>query len=119
MKMLYLGNRKRLALVGLLALVIVPAFWLFFRPSTQRRSPEGDGANEAVLPQVAQRAIEQGKSAASQKPPAWAVAVSYFDAARKAAPLSPQPLYFLGLAAAQMHGRELRAICWFEAYLAL
>ncbi|HEY6350548.1 MAG TPA: WG repeat-containing protein [Candidatus Angelobacter sp.] len=106
-----------LASGGLLVLVILLA-WLFRFPSAQRRS-KGDDANDAVLSSAAQQAVEQGKAAASQKPPAWAVAVSYFDAARKAAPLSPEPLYFLGLAEAQMHGRELRAICWFEAYLAL
>jgi hypothetical protein len=69
------------------------------------------------LPPAAKEAIEQGKSAASQK--LWTVAINYFDSARKAAPLSPEPLYYLGLAEAQIPGREIRAICWLEAYLAL
>jgi hypothetical protein len=49
----------------------------------------------------------------------WEVAISSFNEARLAAPESPIPLSNLGLAEAQLPGHELRAICWFEAYLAL
>ncbi len=55
--------------------------------------------------------------AASQKD--WAVAIDYFDQARRVAPLQPQPLYYLGLAETQIPGRELRAIVWLEVFLAL
>jgi hypothetical protein len=58
-----------------------------------------------------------GKIAASQKD--WPVAIDYFDQARRSAPSEALPLYYLGLAETQIRGRELRAICWLEAFLAL
>jgi tetratricopeptide (TPR) repeat protein len=71
----------------------------------------------AQLPPAAQQSIAKGLTAAKQQQ--WLVAIRAFEEARAAAPDSPIPLYNLGLAEAQMPGRELRAICWFEAYLAL
>src|SRR4029077_14418895 len=69
------------------------------------------------LPPKAQEAVKKGLSAAEQQQ--WTVAIGYFDEARQVAPDSPVPLVNLGLAEAQVPGHELRAICWFEAYLAL
>lgn len=70
-----------------------------------------------ALPPKAQAAVEKGVSAAKQAQ--WDVAIRYFNEARQVAPESPVPLSNLGLAEAQLPGHELRAICWFEAYLAL
>lgn len=72
---------------------------------------------DAQLPLAAQQSITKGLTAAKQQQ--WLVAIRAFDEARTAAPDSPVPLYNLGLAEAQLPGRELRAICWFEAYLDL
>jgi hypothetical protein len=46
------------------------------------------------------------------------LATRYFQDARKIAPNSPEIYYNLGLAESKIPGRELRAICWFGAYLA-
>jgi hypothetical protein len=73
--------------------------------------------NESTLPPKAQAAVKKGLSAAKQQE--WIVAIRYFNEARQAAPDSPVPLVNLGLAESQLPGRELRAICCFEAYLAL
>ncbi len=69
------------------------------------------------LPPRAEAVVKKGLSAAEQQQ--WTVAISYFNEALQAAPDSPVPLVNLGLAEAQVPGHELRAICWFEAYLAL
>jgi hypothetical protein len=69
------------------------------------------------LPPAAQQSIDKGLSAAQQQQ--WLAAIGYFEAARTAALASPIPLYNLGLAESKIPGRELRAISWFEAYLAL
>jgi hypothetical protein len=70
-----------------------------------------------TLPEQAQQAVDKGKIAAGNKD--WALASDYFNRARQAAPLQPEPLYYLGLAETQIPGRELRAIAWLEAYLML
>ena len=62
-------------------------------------------------------AIENGKTAAKQGN--YSSAIGDFEIARKLAPEEPKIYYFLGLAESNIQGRELRAICWFEAYLAL
>jgi thioredoxin-like negative regulator of GroEL len=72
---------------------------------------------EPALSPEAQQACDEGMSAAQQKQ--WDVAIRHFDEARQAAPHASKVIYDLGLAEAQVPGRELRAICWFEAYLAL
>ena len=71
----------------------------------------------APLPSAAQSALDKGLAAARQQD--WLVAVRYFGQARDRAPDAPAPLYNLGLAEAQLPGRELRAVAWFDAYLAL
>jgi tetratricopeptide (TPR) repeat protein len=64
----------------------------------------------------AESAIQQGIAAAKQ--PDYPRAIRFFETARAAAPHSPLPLYYLGLAESKIAGRELRAICWFRAFLA-
>lgn len=71
----------------------------------------------AALPAGAQEPFGRGLRAAKQQ--SWSVAIRSFEAAAKAAPDYRTPLYNLGLAEAQVSGRELRAICWLEASLAL
>ena len=69
-----------------------------------------------TLPPAAQEAINKGIVAA--KIPDYPLAVTYFQEARKAAPQSAEIFFYLGLAESNIPGRELRAICWFGAYLA-
>lgn len=67
------------------------------------------------LPQTAQEPFQEGMQAAQRQQ--WNLAIRYFEQARQAAPFYPTPLFNLGLAEAHVPGRELRAICWFNAYL--
>ena len=67
------------------------------------------------LPPAAQEAIDKGIIAA--KIPDYPLAISYFEEARKIAPQSAEVFFNLGLAESKIPGRELRAICWFGAYL--
>jgi len=84
-------------------------FSLFVIPGFCQSTP-------APLPPEAQEAVNQGIAAA--KLPDFPLAIQHFEEARKAAPQSPVIWYYLGLAESKLPGRELRAICWFEAYLA-
>ena len=70
----------------------------------------------APLPPAAQAALDKGIIAA--KVPDYALAIRYFEDARKFAPLAPVVFMNLGIAESKMPGRELRAIAWFGAYLA-
>jgi len=65
----------------------------------------------------AEQALDLGLSAVQAKH--WEEAIQHFDDARRASPGAPEPLLDLGLAEAQLPGRELRAIAWFEAYLVI
>jgi hypothetical protein len=47
----------------------------------------------------------------------YAIAIKYFDEARRAAPGNPEILFNLGVAESRIPGRELRAVCWFADYL--
>ena len=67
------------------------------------------------LPPAAQEAINKGIIAA--KIPDYLLAINYFEEARKIAPQSAEVFFNLGLAESKIPGRELRAICWFGAYL--
>jgi hypothetical protein len=73
-------------------------------------------AAHAELPPLAQAAVDNGIAAAKAQD--HLLAVRYFEEARKAAPKAPEIYYDLGLAEAKIPGRELRAIAWFESYLA-
>ena len=70
----------------------------------------------SALPPAAQEALDNGIIAA--KVPDYVLAIRYFEDARKIAPDAPVIHFNLGLAESKMPGRELRAICWFSAYLA-
>ena len=48
----------------------------------------------------------------------YLLAIQYFQSAQAKSPDSPALLFDLGLAESQIPGRELRAICWLEAYIA-
>lgn len=62
-------------------------------------------------------ALAKGVEAA--KAQQFAQAADYFRQAHDANPAAPEPLFDLGLAEAKISGRDLRAMAWFEAYLAL
>lgn len=70
----------------------------------------------AQLPPAAQEALDKGIIAA--KLPDYPLAIRYFEDARKIAPDASITYFYLGLAESKIPGRELRAICWFSAFLA-
>src|ERR1039458_2448018 len=74
------------------------------------------GQVTAPLPSEAQEALHKGILAANQQD--YLMAIRFFENARKMAPRAPEIYYNLGLAESKIPGRELRAICWFEAFLA-
>ncbi len=74
------------------------------------------GQSHAELPPEAQEAMKKGLIAAKQQD--YLLAIRYFQDARKKAPDAAEIFYNLGLAESKIPGRELRAICWFGAYLA-
>ena len=67
----------------------------------------------ATLPPAAQKALDAG--IASAKAGDLQTAIKLLDDARKSAPYSPAIYFNLGLAESKIPGRELRAICSFEA----
>lgn len=69
------------------------------------------------LPPATQKAYDAG--IASAKAGDFTAAIKSLDDARKAAPDAPAIYYNLGLAESKIPGREVRAICALEAYLAL
>lgn len=69
----------------------------------------------AQLSSPAQDSLDKGVIAA--KLPDYPLAIKYFEEARKIAPNAPVIYFNLGLAESKIPGRELRAICWFAAYL--
>jgi tetratricopeptide (TPR) repeat protein len=89
----------------LLALIYLSLFAFAVTPS------------RADLPPDAQAAVDKGIIAAKQAQD-YLLAIRYFQDARKIAPDAPDIYYKLGVAEANISGRELRAICWLEAYLA-
>ena len=71
----------------------------------------------AEIPTAAQAPFGKGLLAAQQQE--WEIALQSFQEARKAAPDAPEIYYNLGLTESKLPGRELRAIAWFGAYLAM
>lgn len=69
------------------------------------------------LPSAAQEAVKMGILAAKQQE--WQIAIEKFQHARQLAPKAPELYGYLGLAESKIPGRELRAIAWFGAYLAV
>ena len=92
-----------------IVIFLIAAFYL-----NSSRAQSG-GANSTQLPPAAQEAINKGIIAA--KIPDYLLAIRYFEEARKIAPISSEVFFYLGLAESKLPGRELRAICWFGAYL--
>jgi hypothetical protein len=76
---------------------------------------QNTASSENTLPPAAQEAINKGIMAA--KLPDYLLAIRYFQDARKIAPAAAEIFFNLGLAESKIPGRELRAICWFSAYL--
>jgi tetratricopeptide (TPR) repeat protein len=72
--------------------------------------------SQISLPPAAQEAFDKGVTAA--KLPDFPLAIRYFEEARKIAPEAPVIYLNLGIAESKIPGRELRAICWFSAFLA-
>jgi hypothetical protein len=70
-----------------------------------------------ALPPAAQELFDKGLIAA--RIPDYPQAIGNFEEARKVAGDAPVLLYNLGLAESKIPGRELRAIAWFGAYLAV
>lgn len=76
----------------------------------------GQFAPPASPPPEAIDAVKRGIIASRQGDPL--LAIRYFQEARIKAPQAAEVFVNLGLAESSIPGRELRAICWFEAYLA-
>ena len=90
----------------LLALICLSLFTFAVTPS------------RADLPPDAQAAVDKGILAAKDAQD-YLLAIRYFQDVRKIAPGEPDIYYKLGVAESNIPGRELRAICWLEAYLAV
>jgi tetratricopeptide (TPR) repeat protein len=97
----------------LLAFLLCASFALPYVALAQTSAP---AVTPAPLPPEAQDALKKGVMAAQQQD--YLLAIRYFQDARKLAPDDPEIYKDLGLAESKIPGRELRAICWFEAYLA-
>ncbi len=80
------------------------------------REQTGGPAAATSLPPAAQAAEDAGLAAVQRQD--YLLAIQNFEEARKSAPAAPELYYHLGLAEANLPNRELRAICWFSAYLA-
>ncbi|MFQ5956911.1 MAG: hypothetical protein ACE5KK_03985 [Candidatus Brocadiales bacterium] len=108
MKDLIYNNKSslsaRLILTGLLFFVGLPANFT---------SAQYIGSS---LPTEAQAPFLRGLAAVKQQQ--WELAVTYFSEAQRAAPESPEVLFYLGAASDKAGGRDLLAIAWFRAYLA-
>ena len=73
--------------------------------------------SEPPLSQVEQMATARGLAAAAQEE--WEIAIKHFEEAQRAAPTSPHTLLNLALAYEKRGGRELAAIPWYRAYVAV
>jgi hypothetical protein len=64
-----------------------------------------------------QEAFKQGVQATQKQE--WLNALGYFEEVRRSVPLAPELLFNLALTEEALPGRELRALAWFKAYLAV
>ncbi len=71
----------------------------------------------STLPPKAQVSYERGFAAAEQGE--WGLAVEYFNKAQRVVPGSSEILFNLALACSNAGGRDVLAIAWFRAYLAV
>ena len=92
------------------------SIWLFFCSLAVPFAAQAQTAAQQPLPPAAQADLDKGIIAA--KVPDYALAIHYFEDARKLAPLAPIVFMNLGIAESKMPGRELRAMAWFGTYLA-
>jgi tetratricopeptide (TPR) repeat protein len=107
------GDMIRYKLKAARSLLLPLLFFLCVAPGKGAIAQQGD----ASLSQDEQTATARGLAAAAQEE--WEIAVKHFEEAQKAAPTSPHTLLNLALGYEKMGGRELAAIAWFRAYVAL
>lgn len=98
---------------GLLRLLVCLICFSFVQPFAGQAQANAPGP----MPTAAQEALNKGIIAA--KVPDYLLALRYFKEARKLAPDAPVVYLNTGLAESRIAGRELRAIAWFGAYLAV
>ena len=98
---------------GCVALILL----LAIAPGIARGQTNTSASIPASLPSVAQKALDKGIGAA--KAENYLEAIRFFETARKIAPQASMVYFNLALAESKIPGRELRSICWFEAYLTL
>lgn len=99
------AGRGIVAAIGLFLTVAIPA------------SPTRGQSPALGLPAEAAQAMRLGLEAVQLKE--WALALRYFTRAQRAAPRHPQALYNLARAYDLAGGRDLLAIAWYRAYLAV
>ncbi len=80
-------------------------------------SAAAPSAIAVALPPEAQAAIAQGVAAAKRMD--YDAAIRFFQAARQIAPMREEIFRGLGEAESRIAGREMRAACWYVAYLVL
>lgn len=115
-------DQAKLAVIALCFRALVVGV-LAVNAHAEQPASAADPAKAVPAPPVplspeAQAALDKGIIAAKLDPPDYSLALRYFEEARKHAPDSPAVFFHLGLVESKMPGRELRAICWFAAYLA-
>lgn len=76
----------------------------------------GAGETVAALAPAARATFQKGLSAAEQEQ--WPKAVQWFLQAQEIDPISPQVWFNLGFAESNIPDHELRALAWYQAYLA-
>lgn len=86
-------------------------------PAAVATSVDMNGVPGSDLPEAAKQAPE--RAAAAGKEGQQAEAIKLLTEARKTAPYAPQVLYGLGRANDDFGGREVAAIAWLHAYLAV
>jgi hypothetical protein len=73
-------------------------------------------AEEALSPTTLESDFQAGLESAQNGD--WKTAIGHFEQARVSAPYSPSVFLNLGICESMIPGRELRAACWLQAYLA-
>lgn len=103
--------------VLILFVAVTPAFSQTERSGNKTTAATASAPVPPPLPPDAKAALDLGLAAVKQQ--SWPLAIKYFAQAREKAPWDPTLLFDLGLAEAKAGGRELRALNWMNAYLAL
>ena len=84
--------------------------------------PYGAGAESAppvplVIPLLPEARAAVDRGLAATRTQNYVAAVRAFQEARQTAPIAPEILYDLGEAESKIPGREMRAVCWYAAFL--